>query len=281
MKDGSLYVTLKTGLRVRGVFRNARCGGDEKPEDPTVKRTKTALALACALLCVFYLSGCAKRTQLPDPRAEAGGKIVSVESMLERARAEGAQDTWEYGEAARLLERARALMEQGDFEGAAALLSEAEINAVMALGAARSMTYMSGVDEDAQELQKSMLEEAFSSEAADAPGVSDVFFEFDSSKISERARGTLNSNADALAADAENIRFVVVAGFCDTRGTEEYNLSLGKKRAEQVRKYMIGRGVSPSTIHSVSKGETDMWQKGTSEESYGKNRRAHFRVLFK
>ena len=246
-----------------------------------MKRTKPALALACALLCVLYLSGCAKRTQLPDPRAEAGGKIVSVESMLARARAEGAQDTWEYGEAARLLERARALMEQGDFEGAAALLSEAEINAVMALGAVRSMTYMSGVDEDAQELQKSMLEEAFSSGAADAPGVSDVFFEFDSSKISEKARGTLDANADALAADAENIRFVVVAGFCDTRGTEEYNLSLGKKRAEQVRKYMIGRGVSPSTIHSVSKGETDIWQKGTSEESYGKNRRAHFRVLFK
>lgn len=246
-----------------------------------MKRTKTVLALACALLCVSYLSGCAKRSQLADLRAEAGGKIVSVESMLERARAEGAQDTWEYGEASRLLERARTLMEQGDFEGAAALLSEAEINAVMALGAVRSASYMSGVDEDAQELQKSMLEEAFSSGAADAPGVSDVFFEFDSSKISQKARGTLNANADALAADAENIRFVVVAGFCDTRGTEEYNLSLGKKRAEQVRKYMIGRGMSPSTIHSVSKGETDMWQKGTSEESYGKNRRAHFRVLFK
>ena len=246
-----------------------------------MKRTETAVAFACALICVFYLSGCAKRTQFADPRALAGERVASVESMLERARNDGAEDTWEYGEASRLFERARALMEQGDFEGAAALLSEAEINAVMALGSARDLTYMSGLDEDAQELKKSMLEEAFSGETAGAAGVSDVFFEFDSSKISETARGILDGNAVALAADAERIRLVVVAGFCDTRGTEEYNLSLGKKRAEQVRKYMIGRGVSPAMIYSVSKGETDMWRKGTSEESYGENRRANFRVLLK
>ena len=246
-----------------------------------MKRNKTAAALVCTILCVFYLSGCAKLTKFADPRVTAGERISSVESMLERARAEGAEDTWEYGEASRLLERARALMEQGDFEGAAALLSEAEINAVMALGSARDLAYMSGLDEDAQELQKSMLEEAFSSETAGAAGVSDVFFEFDSSKISQTARGTLDRNAAALAANAEKIRFVVVAGYCDVRGTEEYNLSLGKKRAEQVKKYMIGKGVSPAMIYSVSKGETDMWQKGTSEESYGKNRRANFRVLLK
>ena len=246
-----------------------------------MKRTKTAAAIAFALLCVFYVSGCAKRTQFADSRAGVAERISSVESMLERARAEGAEDTWEYGEASRLLERAKALMEQGDFEGAAALLSEAEINAVMAIGSARDLAYMSGLDEDAQELQKSMLEEAFSSETAGAAGVSDVFFEFDSSKISETARGILDGNAAALAADAERIRFVVVAGYCDVRGTEEYNLSLGKKRAEQVKKYMIGRGVSPSMVYSVSKGETDMWREGTSEESYGENRRANFRVLLK
>ena len=65
-------------------------------------------------------------------------------------------------------------------------------------------------------------------------------------------------------------------GYCDIRGTEEYNLALGQRRAESVKSYLVGVGVSPAIIQAVSKGETEQWAPGATEYAYQQNRRAHF-----
>ena len=74
---------------------------------------------------------------------------------------------------------------------------------------------------------------------------------------------------------------MIVEGYCDTRGTDEYNLALGDKRAKSVAAYLAGIGVDVNIIESVGKGETDEWGGDASESSYQSNRRAHFKVIAK
>lgn len=234
------------------------------------------VALACALL--FW--GCAKGGGTSGPEAKIRNAIASVESVLKTARAEGAKGSLEYGESTELLARAKELLSEGNFEGAEKLLSEARTMAVLALGGARAGNYMERMDEDAQELRKTALAESAAAGGSDAElEVSDVFFEFDSWSISEESSRILDRNVALMEENAGRIIFVVVEGYCDVRGTEEYNLFLGKKRADAARKYMIGKGIPPSVLNSVGRGETDVWRKGTSEESYAENRRAHLVII--
>jgi peptidoglycan-associated lipoprotein len=73
---------------------------------------------------------------------------------------------------------------------------------------------------------------------------------------------------------------VVIEGYCDVRGTEEYNLALGQRRADSTKNYLVGIGVSPSKVQAVSKGETEQFAFGASEYDYQQNRRAHFVPAF-
>lgn len=210
---------------------------------------------------------------------EVESRILAVSEKLEEARAENAEDTWEYEEAQKLFELAKSLVSDGEFEEAEKVLSQAELKATQAIGAAREDTFMEGFDEEAQEIRKSLLSDAFSKENLINLPTSDVFFEFDSAEISKEAMEIVDRNISIFEKNGDKIKFILVFGFCDIRGTEEYNLSLGKKRADEVKKYMIGKGVSPEMLHSISKGETEIWQEGTSEEAYSRNRRGHFMAL--
>jgi peptidoglycan-associated lipoprotein len=70
-----------------------------------------------------------------------------------------------------------------------------------------------------------------------------------------------------------------VEGHCDERGTEEYNLALGDRRADAVRNWLINHGVDASRLQSVSKGELEPADPGHGESAWSKNRRAEFLVL--
>ena len=231
---------------------------------------------------ILHISGCSKKTPPPppeEPSAEVEYRVLAVSEKLEEARAEGAEDTWEYEEAEKLFELAKNLISDGEFEEAEKALSQAELKATQAVGAAREGTFMEGFDEAAQEIRKSLLRDSFSRENLINLPTSDAFFEFDSSEISQEAMEIIDGNIAVFEKNKDRIKFVLVFGFCDIRGTEEYNLSLGKKRADEIKKYMIGKGMSPEMLHSISKGETEIWQEGTSEEAYSRNRRGHFMAL--
>ncbi len=102
----------------------------------------------------------------------------------------------------------------------------------------------------------------------------DILFEFDSAKLSEEAQNILRSKADWLR---KNPRArVTVEGHCDERGTTEYNLALGDRRAFSAKSFLVDLGIDDSRLMTVSYGEERPLDPGPTEEAWAKNRRAHF-----
>lgn len=102
-----------------------------------------------------------------------------------------------------------------------------------------------------------------------------VYFDFDKSNIRADARPTLRSNAEKLR--SSNAR-VTIEGHCDERGDEEYNLALGDRRANSVKRYLMDLGVPGSQMRTVSFGEAKPAVRGHDESAWRWNRRAEFRV---
>ena len=101
----------------------------------------------------------------------------------------------------------------------------------------------------------------------------DVFFEYDSWRITQEGTQALTHDSEWLSGNP--MRSLTVEGHCDQRGTQSYNLVLGKKRAEAVRSYLVDLGVTPSQIQVVSYGKERPFCMGTNESCYQLNRRGH------
>jgi len=104
----------------------------------------------------------------------------------------------------------------------------------------------------------------------------DVFFEFDKYDIRAEDAKTLDANATWLKANAENL--VLIEGHCDERGTNEYNLALGERRAKAAMNYLVSQGVQANRITIISYGEERPLCNEKNESCWSKNRRAHFLV---
>lgn len=109
---------------------------------------------------------------------------------------------------------------------------------------------------------------------ADAPkgAAATVYFGFDKYNVAPSYRPMLQQNADFLKANAQ--RHVLVEGNTDNRGSREYNIALGMKRAVAVRDVLLADGVSPSQVDVVSYGEERPAVEGNNEAAWAKNRRA-------
>ena len=106
-----------------------------------------------------------------------------------------------------------------------------------------------------------------------------AFFPLDSSELDDAARGVVAANADTLK---QNPRWVVtIEGHCDERGTAEYNLALGERRAVSARTYLVSLGIPADRIKTVSYGKEFPFDPGHDESAWSKNRRAHFVVTAK
>lgn len=103
-----------------------------------------------------------------------------------------------------------------------------------------------------------------------------VFFEFDSSEISGSGQTALTANAELLRRYPSWA--VTIEGHCDERGTAEYNLALGERRALSARAYLVTLGIAPDRLKTVSYGKEFPFDPGRTEEAYARNRRAHFVV---
>jgi len=104
-------------------------------------------------------------------------------------------------------------------------------------------------------------------------GIGDVFFAFDEYELSTEAMSTLARNARILR---EAGATVMVSGHCDERGTVEYNLALGEKRANAVKDYLVSLGVAATQLRITSYGESKPFAFGHDEAAWAQNRRAHF-----
>jgi peptidoglycan-associated lipoprotein len=106
-----------------------------------------------------------------------------------------------------------------------------------------------------------------------------VFFEYDSSELTGDAQMVLNENAAALK--RYSTWTVTIEGHCDERGTAEYNLALGERRAVTARAYLVSLGVSADRLRIVSYGKEFPFDPGHDEGAFSKNRRAHFVITAK
>jgi peptidoglycan-associated lipoprotein len=101
-----------------------------------------------------------------------------------------------------------------------------------------------------------------------------VYFELDSWSLDEAAHAALDNNAKVLRDNAGmNVR---VEGHCDERGTVEYNISLGQKRADSVRDYLVGAGVAVNRLSTISYGKERPASDGHDEAAWSRNRRVEF-----
>jgi peptidoglycan-associated lipoprotein len=106
-----------------------------------------------------------------------------------------------------------------------------------------------------------------------------VFYELDRSDLSASAQKTLDDNAALLKRYPSWA--VTVEGHCDERGTAEYNLALGERRAIAARAYLVSLGIPANRVRTVSYGKEFPFDPGHDEAAFAKNRRAHFVITSK
>jgi peptidoglycan-associated lipoprotein len=106
-----------------------------------------------------------------------------------------------------------------------------------------------------------------------------VFFELDSAEISGPGQKVLADNAALLKQNGTWV--VTIEGHCDERGSAEYNLALGERRALAARAYLVSLGIAPDRLRTVSYGNEFPFDPGHDEGAFGKNRRAHFVITAK
>ena len=107
-----------------------------------------------------------------------------------------------------------------------------------------------------------------------AENITDIFFDYDKSQLTDQSKETLRKNAEWLK-NNPNVK-IMIEGHCDERGTIEYNLALGERRALSTRNYLAALGIDPALIFTISYGEERPFELGHNEEAWAQNRRAHF-----
>ncbi len=112
------------------------------------------------------------------------------------------------------------------------------------------------------------------SDSGKIAGLETVHFDYDKSSLGNEARKKIASNAEWMKKNTT--AKVTIEGHCDNRGSNEYNIALGERRANAVKDYMVSLGVSASRLNTVSYGEDKPVAMGDSEADHKKNRRANF-----
>lgn len=115
--------------------------------------------------------------------------------------------------------------------------------------------------------------EALNKMAQEKGWIRDAFYEYDSSTLTDQAREALQVSSTWLKTNSQY--GLIIEGHCDERGTEQYNLALGERRAYAAKEYLVSIGIDAARIKTQSFGEERPFDTGTSEAAYAKNRRAH------
>jgi len=220
-----------------------------------MKRNRVWLGLIALVLCfsVAFLTGCAKKAALkeeaavtqgqkavaPAPAAVADDAAAKEQALREQALREQAL-------------REQALREKAEREAAEKAAKEATERAKME-AAGKASTIL-------KELQ-----------------IADILFDFDKYNLKPEAQEILKKGAPAYLKYRDYK--LVVEGHCDERGTVEYNLALGEKRAMEAAKYLSDLGIEKERIKTISYGKEMPLDPGHDEAAWEKNRRAHF-VIF-
>jgi peptidoglycan-associated lipoprotein len=216
-----------------------------------MKRNLLAVVLIALVfgLSVTILSGCAKKATLKEQAA-----MTQEQKAAAKEPAMGAPASKEDEAARERALREQALREQAEREAREKAAGEAAAAAGAKKEAAAKAT------EILKELQ-----------------IPDIHFDFDKYNLKPLAQTTLKNGAPAYLKYKEYK--LVIEGHCDERGTVEYNLALGQKRADEAANYLADLGIQKDRIKTISYGKEMPLDKGHDEEAWAKNRRDHFVVF--
>jgi peptidoglycan-associated lipoprotein len=106
-----------------------------------------------------------------------------------------------------------------------------------------------------------------------------AYFPLDSADLDDAARAVVSANADVLKKNP--VWAVTIEGHCDERGTAEYNLALGERRAQAARTYLVSLGIAAARLRTVSYGDEYPFDRAHAEDAWARNRRAHFVISAK
>ena len=132
------------------------------------------------------------------------------------------------------------------------------------------------------ELEKSLVakkERGIEGEVFESKLLKDIHFHYDKYDVRREDEEILKENAAFLKKNPK--MKIQIEGHCDERGTTEYNLALGERRANSVKKYLVSLGITSDRISAISYGKERPSDRGHHEQAWAKNRRAHFIVLSK
>src|SRR4030043_276005 len=236
------------------------------------------LTLCLGLIMGLMLAGCPKKTVMKQ------GPLKAEEMAAEKERAAKLEAEKRETELKALEEEAkRALAEkelEAERERAARLeaeraLREKELKA-------KEEAAQTALAEREKEFEKSLVARKYpgmEGEVSESKLLKDIHFDFDKYDIRPADMETLKENA-ALLKKHPDVK-IQIEGHCDERGTVEYNLALGERRANSAKKYLISLGISPDRISTISYGEERPLDPGHHEEAWAKNRRGHCIILSK
>lgn len=229
------------------------------------------LKIGVALSVMLVVAGC------PKPPKKA---LSDAEKAVLDARGVSDCATNKYETAERLLEEARELSEKKEYD-------KAERKAKAAQKLAKEAKQEGEANWEDCQKQKELEKQARGEEEPEDEKDTDqteqvdeeltletVHFAYDSSELTDRARGILEENARWIRRN--DGKTVVLEGHTDERGTPEYNLALGERRARVVRQYLIQLGIDSSRLSILSYGEEKPAAYGTSAADFQKNRRVEF-----
>lgn len=121
-------------------------------------------------------------------------------------------------------------------------------------------------------------QEGGAAKASEAASLETVYFDFDKSDLRQDAKDALAKNAEALLKKLTDAK-IKIEGHCDERGSDEYNIALGDRRAKSAAKYLTTLGVKADRISTVSFGKERPAVQGHDEAAWSKNRRAEFVIV--
>ena len=207
---------------------------------------RKSLTLIIVILCFgLILTGCPKKTVVKE---EPSAKELALEK-----------------EKAAKLETERAAKEKESREKELARIKEEEAKGAKEKEFEKSLVAKKELGIEGVVLESKLLK--------------DIHFDFDEYDIRPGDTEILKGNA-ALLMKHPTLK-IQIEGHCDERGTIEYNLALGERRANSAKKYLISLGLSADRISTISYGKEKPLDPGHNEEAWAKNRRAHFIVLSK
>lgn len=221
-------------------------------EEISVKKSRGLMVLTVILGLVFAV-GCSKEILKREDSVSEGQAAVAAQTV--NTAEKSTQDT----EAA----RKHAAQDQAVKEAAFAAREEAKKKKEAAITAQ-------------EEVAKNEERSKAANKSHEIYELADIRFDFDADNLKDEARASLKKDAEWLAKD-KDVK-IVIEGNCDERGTAEYNLALGERRAETAAKYLVSLGIDAKRIKTVSYGLENPLDPRHNEEAWAKNRRDHFVV---